>query len=301
LVVGVPNFRFGETISPLSLERTMRNVLRQAAPDLMGQGNAISNALFSQRAGEHVRAAESGDGLQVEPELAGTGEHDMFVHPVPRLSLPRGARATVPLWTAEPALRHLYTFDVRRVHDVGRPRPAAVQTSPLALAKNEVWHQLELTNGGPMPWTTGPALVLKGTLPLSQELLTYTPPGARTLLPLTVAVNVRGTYEEEQTAVQPNALTWNRSVYARVTLRGKARVANHERHAVDVRVRASVGGRVLQADGDAKVVLRGHDPADWQGASFDARPNGHSDVTWNVRLEPGAEQELTFEFEVFQS
>src|SRR5690606_18884722 len=33
LVVGVPNFRFGETISPLALERTMRNVLRQAAPD----------------------------------------------------------------------------------------------------------------------------------------------------------------------------------------------------------------------------------------------------------------------------
>jgi hypothetical protein len=44
LVVGVPNFRFKGTISPLSLERVMVNALMQNAPGLMGQ--QMRNASF---------------------------------------------------------------------------------------------------------------------------------------------------------------------------------------------------------------------------------------------------------------
>ena len=52
LVVGVPNFRFRDVASPLSLEGMMRNALAQAAPSLMGSMNNLSNAMFTQRAGE---------------------------------------------------------------------------------------------------------------------------------------------------------------------------------------------------------------------------------------------------------
>ena len=50
LVVGVPNFRFKDVISPMSLEAALRNTLQQAAPQLMSQ--SMSNVLFTQRAGE---------------------------------------------------------------------------------------------------------------------------------------------------------------------------------------------------------------------------------------------------------
>jgi hypothetical protein len=48
IVVGVPNFRFRGTPSPLVLEATLRNALAEAAPDLMGNaGNSLSNAMYS--------------------------------------------------------------------------------------------------------------------------------------------------------------------------------------------------------------------------------------------------------------
>ncbi|MBC7856456.1 MAG: hypothetical protein IAF94_23750, partial [Pirellulaceae bacterium] len=51
IVVGVPNFRFKGTPSPLVLEATMRNLLAEAAPDIMGQQSQLSNAMYSQRSG----------------------------------------------------------------------------------------------------------------------------------------------------------------------------------------------------------------------------------------------------------
>ena len=56
IVVGVPNFRFRETPSPLVLEATLRNALAEAAPQLCnGQQQPFSNAMYSQRSGEFRR------------------------------------------------------------------------------------------------------------------------------------------------------------------------------------------------------------------------------------------------------
>lgn len=307
LVVGVPNFRFGDVISPLSLERTMQNVLAQAAPQIMGNSNVMSNALFAQRAGEwrpQDRAEGTGaaGGLDMAKELAFTGEQDLFVYSVERLSLPRGARASVPLWTNDVALSHLYTMDIDVVRDVSRNAARArnaAGTSPLELARNDVWHQLRLQNGSKAPWTTGAALVTKDLLPLGQELLTYTPAGGATLLPVTVAIDVRGDYSERELSREPTAIRWNGSQYARVVHRGTILVRNYKQHAVEVRVGLGVGGKVLSTDDEPNVVARDHRAADWEGGGGDLRLNGHADVTWRFRLEPGAEREVSVDFETF--
>ena len=303
LVVGVPNFRFGEMISPLSLERSMRNVLQQAAPQLMGAGNAFSNALFTQRAGEfHGRPQATTDEVEMPDELAATGEQDLFVYTVEALSLRKSARATVPLWSSELDLRHLYTFDVKLVRDTARGHSTSADPagrSPLELAMQEVWHQLELRNRSAVPWTTGAALVMRGNLPLGQDLLTYTPVGGTTLLPITVAVDVRGQYEERQVSIEPGATEWNGYSYARVTKRGLLRVTNYEKEAVSMRLRASSGGRVIGSEGSPVVALREFDPRDWQNSGYDNRLNAHSELTWNLTLEPGATREVWYEVEMF--
>ncbi len=73
IVVGVPNFRFRGTPSPLVLESTLRNALADAAPDVMGNGsNSLSNAMYSQRAGEFRRnQAQAGPAAQEEVNLPG--------------------------------------------------------------------------------------------------------------------------------------------------------------------------------------------------------------------------------------
>ena len=64
IVVGVPNFRFRGTPSPLVLEATLRNALAEAAPDLMGNpSNSMSNAMYSQRAGDFRQEQAQANGV----------------------------------------------------------------------------------------------------------------------------------------------------------------------------------------------------------------------------------------------
>lgn len=317
LVVGVPSFRFRSTISPMSLEATMRNALLQAAPNLMGQ-QQMSNALFAQRAGEwrdeqSNAAAEGPAGVNLAPELAASGEQDLFVYSAPRLSLPKGARATAPLWSSTAPIKHLYTMDVNVVRNprgegaadyfcydaksaaLSGRSPTGSPPSPLRLAQQPVWHQLELTNNSEVPWTTGPAMLLKGTVPLGQDLLTYTSPKGTALLPVTVAMDVRGTYTEEEIERKPNALHWNNSNYALIRKRATITITNSRKETSDTRLTVSLGGRAENASDKGAIKINDLHTEDW-GNSGNYLPNNHSDITWSVSLEPGQSKTFTVEF-----
>lgn len=299
LVVGVPHFRFSNLVSPLSLEAQLRNALAQAAPQLMNQ--TMSNAMFTQRAGEwRGQNAGGGGAIDLPDELTGTGEQDLFVYSVPRFSLRKGGRASVPLWQAEAPLRHLYTLDlhvVRHGHHGSMVRGANERgypaDSPLRLLENQVWHQLELANRSKVPWTTGAAMILRGDLPVGQDLLTYTPPGSRSLLPMTVAVNLRGELSEEEIERQPNALQWGGHSYSLIRKKGTITVTSHRDKASEMRIVARMAGKVTQAGADATVRVDDYHPADWQhGVVWQ---NNHSEVVWNLALEPGESKALSYE------
>lgn len=300
LVVGVPNFRFKEVVSPLALEQTLRHTLREAAPNLMGQ--AMRNT-FTQRSGEWRGdpASESSSDATVLADLVSSGSHDLFVYRVSDFSLRKGARATVDLWRDRVDLRHLYTLDIGLVRDgtsgATSARPAAGlpdlgDSSPLELAHHRVWHQLELKNDSNVPWTTGPALLLRNGLPLGQDLLTYTSVGAASLLPVTVAVDVRGDLAETETERSPNALRVNNSSYTLVRKRGEITITNYKQERIAGRVRLSLGGRVEEASDDGVISLNEFRADDWVTRQYAV--NNHSDVEWTVDVGPG--QSVTLEY-----
>lgn len=309
LVVGVPNFRYKGTISPLSLERVMVNALQQSAPGLMGRH--MSNASFAQRAGEWrgipVRPVQAGGGAvaALAAEITAAGEQDLFVYSVKEFSLATGDRATVSLWQNSVPLRHLYTMDVHAVRDW---RTGAMTTSlaarsqsdspsPLRLAANNVWHQLELANSTGVPWTTGPIMLLRKFLPLGQELLTYTPRGARTLLPVTVAVDVRGTYAEQEIDREAKALYWGNHQWARIRKKGTVTLTNYRDEPISMLVTVSTGGRAESASDDATISLNAMRFEDFHGGH--AAVNNHSEVTWELILEPGASRTLSYVFSYY--
>jgi hypothetical protein len=311
LVVGVPNFRYKSEVSPLSLERTLRSALHQAAPHLRGQ--QFSNASFAQRAGEwrghHAgQLDDTGATAELAPDLAAGGEQDLFVYAVEEMSLAKGARASVALWESEVPLRHLYTFElaVVRARRSGSTRPpdppaaggfgagfSAGEPSPLRLSGSRVWHQLELTNRTGVPWTTGPALLLKGFLPLGQELLTYTARGGSTLLPVTVAVDVRGWHEEREIERVPHAIKWGGYQWSKIRKSGTVTVTNYRDETIQTLVTLSVGGRVERASDEGVVKVDDMRAEDWVGGQ--AAINNHSDVRWELALEPGQTKTLTYE------
>jgi hypothetical protein len=321
LVVGVPNFRFKGVISPMSLERELRSALATAAPQLMGQGGQFSNSMFSQRSSEYTAghspsAAPADAALALAPELAqgGSGEADLFVYTLDKFDLKKGARATVPLWSSKAPMEHVYTLDLRMVRDreLGEKpvhyaaafnrnsnAPPPGPDSPLRLADGRVWHQVELRNQSSAPWTTGAALLLRGMLPLGQDMLTYTPVKACTLLPVTVAVDVQSSYEEQELERVPNALRWGDYSFAKVRKRATIKVSSFRSEASAMRVRLTTGGKASDASDDGKIVVNDFDPDDWGQNRWDYRPNNHSDVSWDFSLEAGKSKTLTVEFVVF--
>ena len=298
IVVGVPNFRFRDTPSPLVLEATMRNLLQQAAPALMnqqilgGQQGGFSNTIFNARSGERRgRGDDQADGedqLVLPAELGAAGAQDLFVYSLPKLKLRKGQRAAMPILTADVPYRDLYTWDV---HDTRRDSETASAgkgvKSPLQLSENRVWHQLVLSNTTRVPWTTGAAMILQGTQPLGQDLLTYTSPGAEVRLPITVSVDTRGSFADEETDRKLNDMNVNGYNYSRISKSATLTLSNRKAIPVDVEVLFRTGGRATEATHDGKITLRPHAPDDWIEYQGYSAVNNSSTVVWQTKLKPG--------------
>jgi len=302
IVVGVPNFRFRNTVSPLILESTLRNTLHAAAPQLMGQfRNDMSNALYTQRSSEFRRgAAQANAARHTQPvklpgELTATGAQDLFVYNLPKMKLKKGERAAVHIFTTEVPYRDVYTWDVHlKRQDIETAPSGSGVKSPLKLSKNEVWHQIELTNNTNVPWTTGAAMIMMGNQRLAQELLTYTSPKDAARVPVTVSIDTRGSFDEKEISRQMKALTWARGYYAKISKKAKLDLCNNKGVPIEVEVTLRLGGKVDQATQKGAITLGAFNAADWERYRGDAAVNNTSTVKWTVKLKAGE----TFEPEI---
>ncbi|HEX5103183.1 MAG TPA: hypothetical protein VFV87_05200, partial [Pirellulaceae bacterium] len=307
IVVGVPNFRFRETPSPLVLESVLRNALAQTDPHLMGQAsNSLSNAMYTQRSSEFRRNAamanaEGQEGqLNLPGELTASGAQDLFVYGLPKLSVAKSERAAVSIFTAEVPYRDIHTWDVHVArHDIEAAPSGAGVNSPLTLSKNEVWHQIELTNATNLPWTTGAAMIMQGQQPLSQELLTYTPPKNDVRVPVTVSVDTRGSFDEQETGRELKALNWDGYNYARITKEAKLHLCNNKPVAITIEITLRLGGKVDAASDMGRVTLSAFNQADWIQYHGHPAVNNSSVVTWKVKLEPGETFEPKVQYHYF--
>ncbi len=306
IVVGVPNFRFRATPSPLVLEAALRNTLAQAAPQLMGTSNSLSNAMYAQRSGEfrrdQVHATEPAESSQVElpGELTAAGAQDLFVYKLPKLTLGSGERCAAPIFTTKAPYRDVYTWDVQITRDdvEAAPSGSGIQ-SPLRLATNQVWHQIALINNTNVPWTTGAAMILQGHQPLAQELLTYTPPKEEVRVPLTVAVDVRGGLSEKETDRKLQAATWAGYNYAKITKQLTLDLRNNKPHELEAVITLRVGGKAEEASDDGRIVLSAFNPADWHNYQGHPAVNNSSTITWNVKLKPGESFKPTVDYHYY--
>ena len=308
VVVGVPNFRFRETISPLALERVMRNALREAAPQIMGQmlsNGDFSNALFTQRASEHVRpvqrgANQTGGGVSLPSELTVGGAQDLFVYHLPPVTLKKGERTAMHLLSARVPYRDVYTWDLRIKREDNATAPSGEgSASPLRLSKNQVWHQVELENTTELPWTTGAVMFMQDAMPLAQELLTYTSPGDAVRVPITVSVDTRGSIRETELERELKALRWDNRDYAKIANQATLALVNRKEKAIDVEIKLSFGGRTDTTTPDARIVTAGYRAEDWERYRGSPAVNNSSQVIWRHTIEPGAAFEPSVTYHYF--
>jgi hypothetical protein len=281
LVVGAPSFKFKGTVSPMSLEQTLRAALTQAMPALMMNNLGIGNASFSNRAGERSDGLEGSGGsvMGLAAELGASAHEDFFVYPVKSLGLKKGARAMVPLWKSRVPQRHLYTVDFGTF----------ARSDGARLTENKVQHELELTDDTDVPFTTGAAMLMSGSVPLGQELLGYTSPGGRTLIHITTALDVRAQQSERETSRTANARVIDDRQYTLLQKKGTITVSSARKERSTVRVALSTQGKVERASHGGAVVV---DELD--------RVNNQSRVTWEVTVGAGETVTLGYDLSVLR-
>jgi hypothetical protein len=284
LVVGVPHFVHTEYMAPIAVGQVIRSiggvvpsggVPAQVQTQIMNRAAIVSNAntaplVEGRGVAERPVEAAAGDVggvLKNLPQLEGAGATDYTVYTKKDLTLRRGEKAIVTLFTKRIKYSHIYRW-----------------TTP-----NPMEHALVLHNATDTPWTTGPCLALSADSPLSEDLLRYTPKGAKGEFPVTAAINVAQEKTERETNRQLKAHSPAPNVYFDlVTLDGTLKLKNYEKRSVEIVITNPIPGKPISADSGGTI------SADPEKLRLLERQGS---IRWQVTLEPGETKTLRYQYE----
>ncbi len=276
-VVGVPNFAHSQYPAPILAGQVIRAMSAHTLPaQVMTQvaNNAFVTNLENGRA---IDVATSGDGvspglgsiLESLPRLEGSAGTDFTVYTREDLTVRKGERAIVTLFKTTIRYTHRYRW-----------------TPP-----GNLRHYLAMENATDSAWTTGPALVMEGNHPLSEDLIRYTPRGATGEIIVTSAINVLGNREETELEREFKHHTIHSSRFLdRVVIRGTLTVKNFEERAVTIYIDNPVPGRPLTVSDDGSM---------HQNTEQLQLHQLSGSVRWELTLEPGEQKKLRYTYERF--
>ena len=276
--VGYPNFSFSRIASPMTLQQSLQEFLTA----LSGGGfsvygsNRIDNTMMVQMNNAMTNYATSSDQDEPGPSVPGaptTGEsaEDLFFYERDAVTLAKGERGLYPILSETVPFRHVYVWTVVSKSD-------------------QVWHSVSLANRGTTPWTTAPALVLSNGKPLAQDTLSYTAPGARASVKLTVATDVAVDSEEKEVERKPRDLERAGYTYDAVTVEGTLTMRSFKRDAITLDVTKTIEGQTLSRDLDGKVTRLALQPR---------AVNPTERLEWQVPLPAGETRTVKYRYKVW--
>ncbi|MBI3856249.1 MAG: hypothetical protein HY293_11220 [Planctomycetes bacterium] len=311
LVIGVPSFAFKDTPDPIALQGAIAQLSRYFDPESQ-TAHAFGNAIMSQSTRMGERRAAPAEAAPGEMKLREDGaKGDIFVFPVKGITLKKGECMVVPVAEYAVDVKDVYALDIPMAppRDI-RAEMGTAQEQELARLFNspKVLHKIRLSNTGTAPFTTAPALILKGGQVLAQGLMTYTSPGGMVDIDLTTAVDLPVRKTELETKRTPNALRWNGDDYKRVDLEGKIAVTSYHPTAVEVEISRVVMGEVAPV-GQGGRIEKVNQMEEFKGYPGYGRwwyhywwwtdVNPVSRIVWKVTLEPGKSLEIPYSWHYF--
>jgi hypothetical protein len=276
-VVGVPHFVHTDFMAPIAVGQVIRTIgtavaPRQVATQIMNRAAIVSNSTTAPqfRPGVQPVVQQGRDLAQATgnlPSLAGPGGADYTVYTKKDMTVRRGEKAIVSLFTKTIKWSHLYRWNT-----TGRME-----------------HRYVLHNGTDTAWTTGPCLIMAADRPLSEDLLKYTPTGGRAEIPVTTAINIAHEAEEAETDRRLKAHNPRHNVfYDLVTLTGTIQLKNFEQRPVTVVVTVPAPGKPTAASDEGAIKI---------DATKLKLIERRGTVTWTVTVEPGKTRDLSYTYE----
>ncbi len=284
--VGFPSFEFSRLQSPMTAQHTLEEFLARLANDQQRDANPapLSVNVMTQQATYPVDAGLDASGIanRFSCETA----EDLFFYETPRVTLGAGERASYPILSQSVPFRHVYVWEVPADPDPRTNYGANYTPRPA----DQVWHSIVLTNEGPTPWTTGPALVLSNGKPLAQNTMGYTSVGARGNVKLTVATDVGVERDEAEVERKANDLVRFGNRYDAVIVEGTLKAHNFKRQPITLNIVKSIEGTALSRNPEGKVTRR---------ALHVQAVNPTERMEWDVPLAAGEEKVVKYRYKVW--
>lgn len=290
-VVGYPNFAFADTITPLNVQQSVASfvqALMQGRSDRDSLSNVMSQSIM---VNSPLASARDSGGWRPDlaysagSSMAGETNEDLYFYHQPHVTLKKGDRAKYTVFSAKAPYEHIYLWEVAdlvNTDDRGYRQGGDRQDAP----EDQVWHSLKLRNATNQPWTTAPALAVKGSMPIAQDVLKYTPPKGQSNLKLTVATDIRA--EQSEKEASRKVVNVGHDDFDEITVNGTLQIKSMKPAAVKMNVKKMLTGEVLQSEGGkvSRVTKRL------------SAVNPKSEIEWDFDLAPGVEKQLTYQYKV---
>lgn len=292
LVTGFPNIKFGDVLSPVAMSQSLADFLNSLAGGRSDRTRSGQGMLTQQAILVNAPVFDARESLPVpeySTEAAGKVSEDLFLYPVENFTLKRGETAWLPLFTAEMAYKHIYTWKIGDFLDPeDRYRPNAARTD----GKNaeEVWHSCRLVNNLKMPLTTAATEFMTNGAFTGQDICYYTAPGAETTIRINRALNVLAEQAEIEVERRRNASTFHGYSYDLVKVRGELKLRSRIDKPLKVEISKELSGQVLEMLPAGK---------DVQTAKGLKQVNPKHNLTWEIELKSGEELKLSYQYQVY--
>jgi len=292
LVTGFPNIKFGELPSPIAMSQSLADFLNSLASGQTENSRRTQGLMTQQAMLVNTAVFDAGESSPVpgySPAAAGVVSEDLFLYPVENFTLKRGETAWLPLFTADMAYRHIYTWKIGDFLDPeDRYRPDAGRTD--GKIAEEVWHSCRLINNLKMPLTTAAVEFVTNGAFTGQDICYYTAPGAETTIRINRAMNVLAEEAEVEVERRRNASTFHGYSYDLVKVRGELKLHSRIDKPVKVEISKELSGQVLEMLPSGK---------DIQTAKGLKQVNPKHVLTWEIELQPGSEQKISYLYQVY--
>ncbi|MCJ7508466.1 MAG: hypothetical protein MUO85_07015 [candidate division Zixibacteria bacterium] len=297
-VVGYPNFVYADVLSPMALEQSITQFISTLSAGGRRGRYDVSDELSNIMSQSVNRGLEEGFvvngpvspldyGYAAIKGLTGVSEEDLFLYYKEGVSLKNGERAYYHIFSDEVDYKHIYEWeipDAMKLDYYGYYRPEQQKE-----ITEQVWHSIKLTNSTNYPWTTAPAFSVSSWKPLAQDIIDYTPKGAKTNLKLTVATDIKTDKHEYEIERQRDINLYHHD-YDLITVKGELYAKNCKTEDVTMEIKKKLTGEVIEVSHNGKIKktaegLRG--------------PNNNSIISWEIPLKAGEEVNITYKYKVY--
>jgi hypothetical protein len=285
-VAGVPNFKYGSAIDPLSSQDNFNKLMMSLsgrADNIDYIPNILSNQLVSDR---KIEEAPAPDGTTMFAE--GEASEDFYYYTVKNVSLPKGGRATYPILDGNVTVKHIYSGTLEPNGGYYPMYKTGTQER-----QTTVYHSIELTNSTGQPWTTGSAFVVRDgsgqTEPMAQDLMPYTSAGGKGEVKITSSPEIHVTDTEEEKDREGNAKEVDKVTYDEITVEGKIDIQNNKSETVTVDLHRLITGTLVRSDEPWTFTKE---------VNVYNALNGQNQVTWEFPMKSGEKKTITYRYKI---